>query len=399
MHDQRADDTELKVLRRTVLRSTAAGAGLAALGGRAVGDDEGETDEDGDEAADEEEGNGGAEAEFAEVVVDTQVTDGSSVEVESVTLPDGGFVSLVDPVAAHDELPLETMPDLGQVLAVQVQGASGFLEAGTHDDIVIEFEEPLEGERLYQVWAHQDTTGDETLSFIESAGEEDGRYPEPRPAAEGFQEADEILLEGRIEGWTGVEPNVISGQTNPTLVFVEGETYQITWENADGAGHNIEIRDEGDEVVDDYSTDVMAEEGETQTLEFEATSEMAQYVCNPHEDTMVGDIEIESEEDAAENGEDGVDDGDEAENGGDDEGTADEEAEEEAEEGDPGEVQAGDEGNGEEDAAENGEDGADDGEEAENGGEDIHPTQEPPIVMGDVYLHQLREGIELSDEE
>jgi len=36
----------------------------------------------------------------------------------------------------------------------------------------------------------------------------------------------------------------------------------------------------------------MEEEGETQTLEIEASEEMAQYLCMPYQTTMIGDIEF-----------------------------------------------------------------------------------------------------------
>lgn len=104
----------------------------------------------------------------------------------------------------------------------------------------------------------------------------------------------EIELGGETSGWQGQAPSPIEGEDNPTLVLFEGQQYTVTWENLDGAEHNIELRNENGEVVDDYSTELMGEEGETQSLEFEATSEMAQYVCQPHQSTMQGDIQIES---------------------------------------------------------------------------------------------------------
>ncbi|SDK92435.1 Copper binding protein, plastocyanin/azurin family [Natronorubrum texcoconense] len=106
-------------------------------------------------------------------------------------------------------------------------------------------------------------------------------------------EPGEIELGGETSAWQGVAPDEINGEENPTLTLQEGESYEIMWENLDGVGHNIEIRDDGDEVVDDYETDIIDEEGETQTLEIdEVTDEMAQYVCEPHAGTMVGDIEV-----------------------------------------------------------------------------------------------------------
>lgn len=106
-------------------------------------------------------------------------------------------------------------------------------------------------------------------------------------------EPGEIELGGETQAWQGVAPDQIADQDNPTLVLQEGEAYEITWENLDGAEHNLQIRDDSDEVVDDYETDLISEEGETATLEIdEVTSEMTQYVCEPHEGTMNGEIQL-----------------------------------------------------------------------------------------------------------
>ncbi|ELZ16162.1 blue (type 1) copper domain protein [Haloterrigena salina JCM 13891] len=110
----------------------------------------------------------------------------------------------------------------------------------------------------------------------------------------GVLEPGEIGLGGETQAWQGAIPEQIAGEENPTLTLQEGEAYEITWENLDGAGHNIQILDDNDEVVDDYETEIMSEEGETQTLSIdEVTSEMAQYICEPHQATMNGDIEVQ----------------------------------------------------------------------------------------------------------
>ncbi|MFC7237563.1 plastocyanin/azurin family copper-binding protein [Saliphagus sp. GCM10025317] len=127
------------------------------------------------------------------------------------------------------------------------------------------------------------------------AGNETGDDNET--AAGGSSEwegVDEIVLDGVTEGWEGVEPAPIEGETNPTLILTEGQEYDITWENADGQPHNIVIWDDNDEVVEDYQTEIIEEEGETQTLTLQATSEMTQYVCEVHIGTMIGEIQVES---------------------------------------------------------------------------------------------------------
>lgn len=113
---------------------------------------------------------------------------------------------------------------------------------------------------------------------------------------EEWEGIDEFYFEGRIQAWTGIEPDVIAGEDNPTLVLFEGEEYDFRWVNEDGAMHNIAIYDEDEEVVDDYATEGMDEEGEEETLEgVVVTEEMVTYICEFHPTTQVGDIEVVSE--------------------------------------------------------------------------------------------------------
>ena len=103
-----------------------------------------------------------------------------------------------------------------------------------------------------------------------------------------------IVLYGDTAGWEGVEPSEIDGVQNPTLVLEEGEEYEIGWEEGDGQSHNIEIRDEDDQVVDDLATDETNDtEPDDQFIDFEASEEMVDYVCLPHDTAMRGSIEVE----------------------------------------------------------------------------------------------------------
>lgn len=127
-----------------------------------------------------------------------------------------------------------------------------------------------------------------------------GETPTPTPEDGGggavdpsaWEGVEEIYLDGYTEGWEGVAPEPIQGETNPTLVLFEGNQYSLTWENRDGAAHDFTLWDDSQSDVE--STEQMSEEGETLTLEFEATQEMAQYVCTIHPNTMIGDVQIES---------------------------------------------------------------------------------------------------------
>jgi glucose/arabinose dehydrogenase len=98
----------------------------------------------------------------------------------------------------------------------------------------------------------------------------------------------EIRLGGEIAGWQGQAPESIAGKSNPTLQFAAGTTYRVVWENLDGRGHNFALLDSNGDVL--QRTEVMNEQGATQTIEFTASEAMAEYVCEPHITSMHGSI-------------------------------------------------------------------------------------------------------------
>lgn len=100
----------------------------------------------------------------------------------------------------------------------------------------------------------------------------------------------EFKLGGKITGWVGRAPSSIEGQTNPTLKLQVGQKYSITWENVDGMPHNVAILDANGNVL--KGTKVISEKGATQTLEFQATEEMAEYYCKVHPNSMRGTIQL-----------------------------------------------------------------------------------------------------------
>ncbi|UPM44308.1 PQQ-dependent sugar dehydrogenase [Halocatena salina] len=99
-----------------------------------------------------------------------------------------------------------------------------------------------------------------------------------------------ITLDGQISGWQGVSPDDIADETNPTLTFEPGEAVTVEWTNRDGMGHNFVVVDGNEQEL--LSSDIMAEQGETQTVEFTATEEMSEYFCQPHPQSMRGSVEI-----------------------------------------------------------------------------------------------------------
>ncbi|WP_265109332.1 cupredoxin domain-containing protein [Halosolutus halophilus] len=101
-----------------------------------------------------------------------------------------------------------------------------------------------------------------------------------------------IELEANIGGWQGVAPSAIEGTENPTLVLEADADYEIGWNEGDGNQHNIQLRNESDEVVDDYETELSAEGGDDQFISFTATEEIVKYRCQPHS-AMEGEIQVQ----------------------------------------------------------------------------------------------------------
>lgn len=111
---------------------------------------------------------------------------------------------------------------------------------------------------------------------------------------------------GRTSGWVGVSPSEIEDVQNPTLTLEAGETYQIFWDNDDGATHNFHIIDRNGETI--IQTDIITSGSQEFTFESTETLAGGKYQCDPHAGRMNGDIEIEGIEPPDSN--DGEDDGD-----------------------------------------------------------------------------------------
>ncbi|SIR72425.1 cupredoxin domain-containing protein [Natronorubrum thiooxidans] len=118
------------------------------------------------------------------------------------------------------------------------------------------------------------------------------------PAAQNDGDGRTFSLLGIVGGWIGVSPAEIDGASNPTLRLIEGEEHEVIWTNGDGSRHNFVLADEEGDVIE--STDFLAEQGESLSLEFTPDEEMAQYYCIPHPVQMRGPIEVVDAEDVHE---------------------------------------------------------------------------------------------------
>jgi hypothetical protein len=97
-------------------------------------------------------------------------------------------------------------------------------------------------------------------------------------------------LGGEVSGWQGQSPSSIEGETNPTLALTAGTEYEVIWENLDGAPHNfVIVNANGDTLV---QSEIVSEQGATQTVTFTASEEMTEYFCQPHSQSMRGTTNI-----------------------------------------------------------------------------------------------------------
>ncbi|WP_440764653.1 cupredoxin domain-containing protein [Natronorubrum sp. DTA7] len=122
--------------------------------------------------------------------------------------------------------------------------------------------------------------------------DDDNKWQQPLDP-DNWESVDEIRLTGYTGGWEGVEPNLIEGIRNPTLLLFDGNEYELTWENGDGVNHNLAIRNENNRVVSGLRTSDVRTRGDTATLEFEANTNMHEYLCEPHPRRMLGYIHVE----------------------------------------------------------------------------------------------------------
>jgi len=122
-------------------------------------------------------------------------------------------------------------------------------------------------------------------------GDEDGSDGGDGVPDEAIDPSTTIEFEAQSNvAWTGVAPSEIEGD-NPTLSLAAGEEYTLEWTNVNGALHNFVIEtSDGSTPVE---TELMGEEGATQSVTFTATDEMTTYYCAPHRTLgMGGGIEI-----------------------------------------------------------------------------------------------------------
>jgi len=93
-----------------------------------------------------------------------QVSGGNAVTVDSVYLPEGGFVTIHDATVAE-----------GDVFD-SVRGTSTYLEPGYHTDVSVALDDPVTDDATLVAMPHMDTDDDQTYDFVTSEGADDGPY-------------------------------------------------------------------------------------------------------------------------------------------------------------------------------------------------------------------------------
>jgi len=106
----------------------------------------------GTEFSDEEDGRIVA-ADTATVSISDQESDGSEVVVDSAQLSEGGFIAIHAGNASGD-----------------VVGNSEYLEAGSHEDVTITLDEPMDEDFTAVAMPHLDTNGNEAYDFPDADG-------------------------------------------------------------------------------------------------------------------------------------------------------------------------------------------------------------------------------------
>ncbi|MFC7079027.1 DUF7282 domain-containing protein [Halorussus caseinilyticus] len=98
------------------------------------------------------------------VTLENQTSGGTVVTISQVSLSEGGFV------VVHDRSLLN-----GSVLD-SVRGSSEYLEAGSHENVEVTLDQPIEESQRLLALAYRDTNGNQSFDFVETQGQDDGAY-------------------------------------------------------------------------------------------------------------------------------------------------------------------------------------------------------------------------------
>lgn len=138
---------------------------------------------------------------------------------------------------------------------------------------------------IHAMWEQEELVEGPFANWTPPTGEDEAK-------GNGTEVDADFRLGGDAHAWQGQLPTAIKGTKNPSLTVKAGATYTLVWENLDGIQHNFAIANQNGEDV--LATDFLGEKGATQTVEFTASKEMAEYYCQVHPNSMRGSIKIQS---------------------------------------------------------------------------------------------------------
>jgi PGF-CTERM protein len=139
----------------------------------------------------------------ASIRFDNRTTTGETVTLSSVTLSEGGFVAIQNKSGANPGA---------------IRGHSAYLSAGTHTDVTIQLDAPVETDRELVAQAYTDSNADLRFEFGASGGEVDDPYLNRDGNVMGV---DEATVEHTSDGDTSSTPTPTA---TPTDDDGDGET-------------------------------------------------------------------------------------------------------------------------------------------------------------------------------
>lgn len=159
--------------------------------------------------ADKATGNVTYEYNSARVTFENQTSDGRSVVVSSVNLSEGGFVAVQNTSGAH--------PD-------EIRGASTYLSSGTHRDVRVELDTPLQESGPLVAQVYTDMNADRRFTYDDENGNEDWPY---RNRDGNIMAVDDAYVTVK-EGGTATPTATPTGTVTATATATKTETQTAT---------------------------------------------------------------------------------------------------------------------------------------------------------------------------
>ncbi|WP_440007113.1 DUF7282 domain-containing protein [Halomicrococcus sp. SG-WS-1] len=206
----------------------------------------------------------------ANVTFENQTTAGETVTVDSVSMSEGGFVAI------HDRSLLD-----GNAVG-SVVGTSQYLEPGTHEDVTVRLEEPIERSQVLIAMPHLDTNGNQVYDFSKSDGQKDIPYV--------------------VDNQVVIDPALVSVEGAETTTPAEEETTTPVEEET-----TTPVEEETTTPVEEEETTTVEEEETTTPAEEETTTPVEEETTTPAEEETTTPAEEEETTTPAEGVEDVTD--------------------------------------------------------------------------------------------